>query len=71
MVRRRDRGVAECMRLWMDYILMNSRRDQLSLHAALAGCDLNVRVLEIDNKVSPYHEWIPVSEIGRKISVQA
>lgn len=71
LLRRRSREVAECMRMWMDYILVGSRRDQLSINAALSQVPLAVRVLDIDNSASAFHSWIPVRNMVRKRAVQA
>ena len=71
LLRRRNDRVAECMRLWMDNILVGSRRDQLSIHAALSNVPLATHVLDIDNVESAFHQWIPVPQISRKRAVQA
>jgi hypothetical protein len=55
--RHNDEDVKATMTLWWEHVLRYSRRDQLSLHAALRTTGLAVRVHELDNFVSPYHEW--------------
>jgi hypothetical protein len=57
MVRRRTEAVDQAMRLWFDHVLRYSRRDQLSLPIVLAECPVTVRVLELDNFESEFHEW--------------
>jgi hypothetical protein len=58
MLRRHNvEDVKATMAVWWEHVLRYSRRDQLSLHAALHTTGLAVRVHELDNFVSPYHEW--------------
>lgn len=70
LLRRRHEQMAACMRQWMDSILLGSRRDQLSIHAAIASVPLRTMVLGIDNEKSDYHEWIPNGAMSRVRSVQ-
>jgi len=70
LVRRRTPGVAAAMRRWMDIILLGSRRDQLSVLAALRSVELNYQSLSIDNVESPYHRWVSGSGLNRRKAVQ-
>ena len=49
--------VQQTMRLWWEHVLRYSRRDQLSLHAAARATGLDIVVHDLDNHLSPYHEW--------------
>lgn len=64
MVRRRSSELDTVMRTWADHVLRYSRRDQLSLPAALDGRRLLMHTLELDNFSSKYHEW-PVIDSRR------
>lgn len=66
IARRRTPAVAAAMKLWYEHVLRYSRRDQLSLPAILDQTALPVRVLEVDNFDSEFHQW-PVIE-GRRIA---
>ncbi|MCC2033418.1 glycosyltransferase domain-containing protein [Microbacterium allomyrinae] len=57
LVRRRNPAVAATMRVWANHVLRYSRRDQLSVLAALRSGDASVRVLQVDNFDSPDHQW--------------
>lgn len=70
ILRRRNRKVAECMRSWMDLILLTSRRDQLSINVALTKFPLSVNMLTLDNVSSVYHEWVAPHTIDRNQRVQ-
>lgn len=65
LIRRNREPVARAMRVWADHVLRYSRRDQLSVMAALGG-DIAYRSIDIDNFGSPFHQW-PVIE-GRRIA---
>jgi hypothetical protein len=49
--------VREAMQAWWEHVLRYSRRDQLSLPAALSTVGLKPIVHQIDNHISPFHEW--------------
>lgn len=70
LLRRRTADVAECMRNWMDLILLTSRRDQLSIHTALAPTDLRVNVIEMDNIASSVHDWVDTGVLNRDRRIQ-
>lgn len=70
MVRKRNDSMRECMRLWMDYILLMSRRDQLSINVALHEAGVAVRTYVLDNSESEYHRWAHPASIGRRRRVQ-
>jgi hypothetical protein len=55
--RHHDPAVRGAMHLWWDHVLRYSRRDQLSLPVALAEAGLRPAVHELDNHISPFHEW--------------
>jgi F0F1-type ATP synthase membrane subunit b/b' len=42
---------------WLDQVLRYSRRDQLSARVAFATSGITLHEIEIDNQVSPWHEW--------------
>jgi hypothetical protein len=70
MVRRWSPELIAAMRTWADHVLRYSRRDQLSLPAALDGAALRVRSLDIDNFSSRHHEW-PVIDSRRVMQGKA
>ncbi len=55
--RRRTARVNGAMRLWMDHVLRYSRRDQLSVNAALRDPKLPITRAEGDNRLSSWHSW--------------
>ena len=52
-----DPVVQEAMELWWVHVLRYSRRDQLSLPVAVRAAGLQVLVHDVDNHLSPFHEW--------------
>jgi len=70
LLRRNTPDVAAAMRRWMDYILLASRRDQLSVNLALVESGITVKVLPIDNIESVHHRWLPHQEVGRSTGSQ-
>ena len=71
MLRRRDPEVVECMRIWMDHVLLTSRRDQLSINFAIASSGLSFRAFDLDNWSSPFHEWVSTEHINRNSRIQS
>jgi hypothetical protein len=69
-LRKLDANVQDCMQRWFDYVLLTSRRDQLSINAALAESSLRVSRIELDNVESSLHEWANVRSMGRDKSIQ-
>lgn len=55
--RHNDPAVHSAMSIWWEHVLRYSRRDQLSLPVALQSAGLDALVHDVDNYVSPYHEW--------------
>lgn len=53
----RSAPVRQAMELWLMHVLRYSRRDQLSLNAALAQTGLEAERIDIDNHVSAFHSW--------------
>jgi hypothetical protein len=67
VARRWTPDVRRAMRTWADHVLRYSRRDQLSVVVALAQPDLALRVLEVDNFSSEWHQWPVIPD--RRIEV--
>lgn len=64
LARRAGAAVRSFDERWYEHVLRYSRRDQLSVQMALAlSPDVRLRVVDLDNNVSPLHRW-PVT-IGR------
>ena len=57
ILRRSTPEVAAWARTWWEHILRYSRRDQLSVIAALMACELPIHRIELDDRRSEYHEW--------------
>ena len=57
IARRWTPGVERTMETWWKHVLRYSRRDQLSLIAALETTGLAVERVEVDNHRSPWHQW--------------
>ncbi|MGK2950165.1 MAG: glycosyltransferase domain-containing protein [Acidimicrobiales bacterium] len=55
--RHADPIVQATMQRWWEHVLRYSRRDQLSLRVAARACGLDILVHDVDNHLSPYHEW--------------
>lgn len=55
--RHHDPAVIAAMTTWWQHVLRYSRRDQLSLRLALRSANLEPSILQLDNHVSPVHEW--------------
>ncbi|MDM0033345.1 DUF616 domain-containing protein [Variovorax sp. J22P271] len=53
----RDPAVRAAMRRWADHVLRYSRRDQLSLNAALRDAGIVPARWELDNRASWFHTW--------------
>lgn len=70
LVRKRSPGVAECMRRWIELVLLTSRRDQLSVNVALADSQLRINIFELNNLASECHSWIPHRMMKRERSIQ-
>lgn len=54
--------VRQAMINWYNQVMRYSRRDQLSLNAALVGTETVVRPIVVDNAESEFHEWPIASE---------
>lgn len=71
LLRNKGPAVQSAMERWFEYLLLTTRRDQLSVNAALAGTpQLRVRRLEIENEESRFHRWLHLKDMQRKRSVQ-
>ena len=57
IARRWTPDVERTMETWWKHVLRYSRRDQLSLIAALETTGLAVERVEVDNHRSPWHQW--------------
>lgn len=57
LARRRTPEVAETMRIWFEHVLRYSRRDQLSANVAFSIGPAQVKPIEQDNNLSPWHRW--------------
>ncbi|MDO7881125.1 glycosyltransferase domain-containing protein [Salinibacterium soli] len=57
IARRHAAPVLDRMELWYDHLLRYSRRDQLSVNFVLADAPFEIRVIEVDNAESDFHEW--------------
>ena len=57
IARRQAPRVRAAFVVWLDHVMRYSRRDQLSVRAALATSGVIMDELEIDNHVSPWHTW--------------
>jgi hypothetical protein len=55
--RHHEPAVQGAMQIWWEHVLRYSRRDQLSLPIALADAGLQPVVHDLDNHISPFHEW--------------
>lgn len=55
--RHHEPAVRGAMQIWWEQVLRYSRRDQLSLPIALADAGLQPLVHDLDNHISPFHEW--------------
>jgi hypothetical protein len=65
LARRRTPAVERFAGIWYEHVLRYSRRDQLSVRAAMQQVpDLRARTIPLDNIVSPVHRW-PVSSDRR------
>ncbi|MBD3923449.1 hypothetical protein IEZ26_02350 [Nocardioides cavernae] len=71
LLRNNSATVRAAMERWFDYLLLTTRRDQLSVNAALAGRpSVTIHRLSIDNGESEYHEWLNLNNLLRNRSVQ-
>ena len=70
LLRGRSDRLRDAMQRWEEFLLLTTRRDQLSLHCALAAADVTPSVLDIDNYDSPYHQWISPEAIGRSNTIR-
>lgn len=56
----------EVLQRWWEYILLGSRRDQLTIRLALSEVEkCSYSTKQFDNIASIFHDWIPVTDIGR------
>ena len=62
ILRRSTPEVAAWATTWWEHIMRYSRRDQLSVIAALMAHELPVHRIELDNSRSEYHEWLIATE---------
>lgn len=62
-------AVERMMRVWMDQILLYSRRDQLSANMAVSKSGVKVNSLKFNNNLSPYHSWPHVTGRQNKMSL--
>ena len=65
IARRNSASVNSAMRIWMDFVLRYSRRDQLSFNYALHKQCLPVEVLKLDNRQSEWHEWLTTKQLPK------
>lgn len=65
LLRGRSAGLTQAMRRWEEFLLLTSRRDQLSLHCGLAAAGLDARTFSLDNYQSKFHVWIQPEAMGR------
>lgn len=66
LARRRNPAVEQMAEVWYQHVLRYSRRDQLSVQAAMASvAGLRLRSVPIDNLVSDLHRW-PVTSARRQ-----
>jgi hypothetical protein len=70
LLRRRSADVDAAMRAWWELLLLTSRRDQLSFNVATGTHEVDVRPLDLDNRASEFHEWLPHTALRRDRSVQ-
>ncbi|QVI27583.1 hypothetical protein MN2019_25980 [Mycolicibacterium neoaurum] len=70
LVRKRNPTIENCMRVWMDYLLLTSRRDQLSINLAIRETSPSVNYMPIENWHSEFHDWTSSDQIQRKARVQ-
>jgi hypothetical protein len=66
LARRNTPEVRRTMLAWYEHVLRYSRRDQLSIRAALAATGLPHHVADIDNIESPLHFWLPFAAVDRR-----
>jgi hypothetical protein len=66
IARRPSADVELTMRSWFDDVLRYSRRDQLSVLAALDRTGLSPRVVDLDNHASPLHACLHPNEVRRR-----
>jgi hypothetical protein len=64
LARRRSPAVSRAMERWLDHVLRYSRRDQLSIGYVLEETGVVPTVIDLENRVSTWHEW-PMAE-GRR-----
>lgn len=57
IARRQVPRVRAAFVVWLDHVMRYSRRDQLSVRAALSTSGVIMDELEIDIRVSPWHTW--------------
>jgi hypothetical protein len=65
IARRNSARVNSAMRIWMDFVLRYSRRDQLSFNYTIQKQSLPVEVLELDNRQSEWHEWLTAKQLPK------
>lgn len=66
LARRRSDAVHATMRHWYDDVLRYSRRDQLSVLAALAATGVAVETRDLENDGSPLHQWLSHRYVRRQ-----
>jgi hypothetical protein len=69
LLRKRSDATSLFGRIWMDQILLHSRRDQLSVNFSMMLSGVKSEVIPIDNLESEWHRWVPVGEIARDKTV--
>jgi hypothetical protein len=57
LARRHTHEVDVAMREWLLHVIRYSRRDQLSCMHALALAGVTPRLVDLDNRMSPVHQW--------------
>jgi len=63
--RHENEEVFKAMTLWRNMVFRYSRRDQLSLNYALQEYKLDVERINVDNRISSWHRWIPDEELPK------
>ena len=71
LLRAESHDVRMSMERWYEYLLLTTRRDQLSLNIALSEFpNLRLRALDIENRQSAYHEWVSTGGLNRNKAIQ-
>ena len=65
LLRQNNHTVQRTMRVWLDLILLHSRRDQLSLNYALALAPMNIAGITVSPHGSEWIEWLDVTRVAR------